>query len=155
MAGAGTPGLNNFVGELLALTAMISVYPVLTAIGTLGVVLGAWYALRMTQNVLFGKYDAGKRMEHPGQLQSSDLGFDQKAVFAPMALLSIAIGVVPLSAIDIFRSDVQRIAQVSLKAEHAMTEPLIEDTIPLASRSTNAEPAAQESADKETKPAQQ
>ena len=142
VAGAGTPGLNNFVGELLALTAMISIYPVLTAIGVLGVVLGAWYALRMTQHVLFGKYDAGKRMEHPGQLQSSDLSFDQKAVFAPMALLCIAIGVVPLSAIDIFRSDVQRIAQVSAKAEHAMTEPLMQDTVPLAARSESSDTKA-------------
>lgn len=132
IAGAGTPGLNNFVGELLALTAMISVYPILTAIGVLGVVLGAWYALRMTQHVLFGKYDPGKRMEYPGQLQSSDLGFDQKAVFAPLALLSIAIGVVPLSAIDIFRSDVQRIAQVSAMARKSMSEPLSSDTPPLA-----------------------
>lgn len=132
VAGAGTPGLNNFVGEFLALVAMISVYPMLTAIAVLGVVLGAWYALRMTQHVLFGKYDPGKRSEFPGQLQSSDLGFDQKAVFAPLALLSIAIGVVPLSAIDIFRGDVERIAQVSATAQRSMTEPLIEDKVPLA-----------------------
>lgn len=133
VAGAGTPGLNNFVGELLALTAMISVYPILTAIGVLGVVLGAWYALRMTQNVLFGKYDPGKRSEYPGQLQSSDLGFDQKAVFAPLAILSIAIGVIPLSAIDIFRGDVQRIAQVSSIAKGSMAKPA--DKKPLAAAS--------------------
>lgn len=147
VAGAGTPGLNNFVGELLALTAMISVYPILTAIGVLGVVLGAWYALRMTQNVLFGKYDPGKRMEHPGQLQSNDLGFDQKAVFAPMALLSIAIGVVPLSAIDIFRSDVQRIAQVSTIAKRSMTEP-ITDKVPLAKATDESEQSSSTDAPK-------
>ncbi|MCC6511869.1 MAG: NADH-quinone oxidoreductase subunit M [Pirellulaceae bacterium] len=122
VAGAGTPGLNNFVGELLALTAMISVHPVLTCIGVLGVVLGAWYAFRMTQHILFGKYDAGKRSEMPGQLQSNDLGFDQKAVFVPLAVLSILIGVVPLIAINIFRADVERIAKVNTEARQAMAE---------------------------------
>lgn len=122
IAGAGTPGLNNFVGELLALSAMISVYPLLTAIGSLGIVLGAWYSLRVTQVILFGQYDAGKRIQTVSPQQSNDLTFDQKAVFVPLAVLSLMIGILPLSAIEIFRSDVERVAAVSAVAHHSLTD---------------------------------
>lgn len=124
VAGAGMPGLNNFVGELLALIAMISVYPVLTAIGALGIVLGAWYAFRLTQNILFGRYDAGKDVGKGTELatpsQPTDLTLDQKAVFVPLAVLSLVIGILPLSAINIFRDDVERIASVTTQASRSV-----------------------------------
>ena len=136
VAGAGMPGLNNFVGEFLALTAMISVYPVLTAIGSLGILLGAWYAFRLTQHILFGRYDEGRRIdatersplagrnESAGQLQTQDLTMDQKAVFGPLALLSLLIGIVPMSAINIFQDDVERIAAVSAVARQSLHDPI-------------------------------
>jgi NADH-quinone oxidoreductase subunit M len=137
VAGAGMPGLNNFVGELLALIAMISVYPVLTAIGALGILLGAWYAFRLTQNILFGRYDDGKRddgrrderkrdtdrrVDTVASLQTADLSFGQKAVFGSLALLSLVIGILPLSAINIFREDVERIAAVTTQASQALDD---------------------------------
>lgn len=122
VAGAGMPGLNNFVGELLALIAMINVFPVLTAIGALGIVLGAWYAFRLTQNILFGRYDAGRNAESTGRLQTSDLNFDQKAVFVPLAVLSLVIGILPLSAMNIFRSEVERLASVTAVADQAVRD---------------------------------
>ncbi len=124
VAGAGMPGLNNFVGEFMAMTAMINVYPVLTGIAALGIVLGAWYALRMTQNILFGKYDAGKRTEVTGHLQSDDLSFEQKAVFGPLAILSIVIGVMPLGLLHFFRSDAERLAAVCSMASWELEQPI-------------------------------
>lgn len=149
VAGAGMPGLNNFVGELLALTAMVNVYPVLTAFGALGIVFGAWYSFRLTQHILFGRYDSGKHetarhdatkpggdrheITHdagrPSELGSDhgttgDLSPGQKAVFASLAVLSLAIGILPLRAIDIFRSDVERIAAVSEVAKEALQQPV-------------------------------
>lgn len=130
VAGAGMPGLNNFVGELLALTAMIEVYPVLTAIAALGIVFGAWYSFRLTQNILFGRYDAGRHdLPKQGevvqsQLTTRDLFPEQRAVFAAMAILSLAIGILPLGAMDIFRSDVERIAAVSAAADQSLQQPV-------------------------------
>lgn len=150
VAGAGMPGLNNFVGEFLALTAMISVYPVLTAIGILGVVLGAWYAFRLTQNILFGRYEEGRSIDSPGrnalagrtesplQLQTHDLTMDQKAVFGPLALLSLLIGILPMSAIKIFQGDVERIAAVSTIARDSLSAPIVlgkaKSTAPVAAQ---------------------
>jgi len=124
VAGAGTPGLNNFVGELLALIAMIEVYPILTAIGSLGIVLGAWYAFRLTQNVLFGRYEADKRLTASSTLVSEDLAIGPKAVFFALAVLSIAIGVFPLKAIDIFRQDTERIAAINAVADKGLDGPM-------------------------------
>jgi NADH-quinone oxidoreductase subunit M len=125
VAGAGMPGLNNFVGELLALAAMISVYPVLTAIASLGIVLGAWYSFRMIQNILFGPYEAGKRAEATtAALVARDLSGGQKVVFTALAAVSLVIGIVPMRAIDLFEDDVQRIAKVSHDANAALMQPL-------------------------------
>ena len=52
LAGAGLPGLNGFVGELLAMVGMIRVSGTITAITVLGTVLGAWYGLKIVQRVL-------------------------------------------------------------------------------------------------------
>jgi NADH:ubiquinone oxidoreductase subunit 4 (subunit M) len=120
------PGLNNFVGELLALTAMVNVYPLLTAVGALGIVLGAWYSFRLTQRILFGHYDAGRRQDTTAttQLTAGDLFPGQKAVFTVLAILSLAIGIQPLGAMKLFRSDVERIAAVSATASRALQEPV-------------------------------
>lgn len=128
VAGAGMPGLNNFVGEFLALAAMVSRYPVLTAVGSLGIVLGAWYSFRMTQNLLFGRYEAdGAAADSDLPLETHDLTVGQRAVFVPLAILSLAIGIMPLSAIDLFRADAERIAAVTGVAEQALDGPLRDD----------------------------
>ncbi len=139
VAGAGTPGLNNFVGELLALVAMVSVKPVLTAIGALGIVLGAWYAFRLTQNVLFGRYEAG---DSKAEVTRGDLTFDQKAVFASLAGLSILIGVIPMSTINIFRSDVERLAKMSGAAVQSLEGPM---TVSLSKPANDTKPATEAS----------
>jgi NADH-quinone oxidoreductase subunit M len=124
VAGAGTPGLNNFVGELLALISMINLYPILTAVGSLGIVLGAWYAFRLTQNVLFGQYEADKRIASSTTLVSEDLAVGPKAVFFAMAIISLAIGVFPMKAIHVFRADAERIAAVNDKADKSLDGPM-------------------------------
>lgn len=52
IAGAGMPGLNNFVGETMTLTAMMNRNPYLTATAALGIVLGAWSGLRLVESPL-------------------------------------------------------------------------------------------------------
>ncbi len=132
VAGAGTPGLNNFVGEFLALVAMISVYSNADGHRRVGSRVGAWYALRMTQNVLFGKYDPGKRSEFPVNCNRAISVSIRRRCSHLWPCSRLRSVVVPLSAIDIFRGDVERIAQVSATAKRSLSEPLVEDEVPLA-----------------------
>jgi len=50
----GLPGLNGFTGEFLSLIGMFKARPLFGVLGTVGVVLGAWYLLSMLQQVFFG-----------------------------------------------------------------------------------------------------
>lgn len=50
----GLPGLNGFIGEFLILVGAFSVAKKLTAVASLGIVLGAVYLLWMVQRVMFG-----------------------------------------------------------------------------------------------------
>ena len=111
-AGAGVPGLNNFVGETLTLSAMVARQPVVAAIGLLGIVLGAWYAFRLIQNLLFGQDDLDRRHQEGRFANASDVGVRENSVFALLATLCLVIGVYPQPAIDIFRRDTSRISQV-------------------------------------------
>ncbi len=112
-AAAGMPGLNNFVGELLTLSGMMTQRPVVTGVAVLGVVLGAWYSFRMLQVVLFGKAEKnrskGRSSSAEGQV-TTDLPLEHKLVFGSLAALCLFIGVMPNSALGLFKSEVTGIA---------------------------------------------
>ncbi len=119
VAGVGMPGLNNFVGELLGLSAMLTRRPAVTAVSCLGILLGAWYSLRMVQYVFFGG-EAAVKDKRSTETHPSDLNATQKLVFGGMAVLCLAIGVFPNKAIGLFKSDVERLAKAySLSAATA------------------------------------
>jgi NADH-quinone oxidoreductase subunit M len=125
LAGAGLPGLNGFVGELLAMTGMIRVSGLFTAIAVLGTVLGAWYGLRIVQRVLFGGNGEGKSKVH------AQVNGDLRAIeFAPLlalACICLFIGVRPQDSMDLIESDIKRIVSVSepsAKAVHSEIDQL-------------------------------
>lgn len=112
LAGAGLPGLNGFVGEILAMTGMMRVSGLFTAVAVLGAVLGAWYGLRILQRILFGSDGtSGTKAVNAG------LNEDLKSVeFLPlmgMALVCLFIGVRPQDALQLIEKDVARIVSVS------------------------------------------
>ena len=117
LAAAGLPGLNSFVGELLAMTGMLRVSVPLTAIAVLGTVLGAWYSLRVLQYIMFGS---------DGQTTSkqnlvSDIGPSELMALVPIAVLCLAIGVYPSTATNFLSPDVINMAQSlepAVKAYH-------------------------------------
>ena len=118
-AAAGMPGLNNFVGELLTLSGMITERPAITGVAVLGVVLGAWYSFRMLQYVLFGTSDKGRTkgctVGGSGSV-TTDLPTEHKAVFGSLALICLFVGIMPNTAIGLFKSDVEGVARVYDKA---------------------------------------
>jgi NADH-quinone oxidoreductase subunit M len=118
LAGAGLPGLNGFVGELLALTGMMRVSGMFTAIAALGTILGAWYGLRIVQRVLFGS--KGPK-QSPSQSGIGDLRPVELGTLAVLAFVCLYIGVRPQTCINFVNKDMERVinvAEASAKAIH-------------------------------------
>jgi hypothetical protein len=109
LAGAGLPGLNGFVGEVLAMTGMMRVSGVLVAIAVLGTVLGAWYALRIVQRLLFGG-ESSSAAHHSSRHE--DLAPIEWVPLTIVAALCLGIGVVPQKTMDLFQADTDRLARI-------------------------------------------
>jgi NADH-quinone oxidoreductase subunit M len=105
LSSVGLPGLNNFVGEFLSLAGMFAARPVFAAIGTLGVVLGAWYTLSMLQRGFFGPLREPNR---PG-VEVRDLRLREAAILTPLMALCLWIGVYPQPLIRLIEPDVNRV----------------------------------------------
>ncbi|ABD54112.1 NADH-quinone oxidoreductase subunit M [Jannaschia sp. CCS1] len=101
MANVGLPGTSGFVGEFLTL---IGVFQVNTWIGLLactGVILSASYALWLYRRVVFG--DLIKE-----SLKSiTDMTRRERAIFAPLVVMTILLGVYPSLVTDIIGPSVE------------------------------------------------
>jgi len=106
LAGAGLPGLNSFVGEILAMMGMLRVSAGIVSVAVLGTVLGAWYALRVLQHVMFSS--DGTTSKKPAM--ASDIGWGDWVALAPLAILCVVIGVRPMLFTDSMKIDVDRMA---------------------------------------------
>ena len=89
LSSIGLPGLNGFVGEFLILVGMFQSHPWMTGIATVGVILAAYYMLRMFQRVMFGDVEIEANRRLP------DLSAREVAVLLPMVALIVWIGVYP------------------------------------------------------------
>jgi NADH-quinone oxidoreductase subunit M len=95
LATLGMPGLNGFVGEYLILLGTFARSWVLLLIAASGVVLAAWYTLRLYQGTMSGEPQAETR---PAEIGAAETG-----VLLPLATMAVLIGVFPaplLSLID-------------------------------------------------------
>lgn len=106
LAAAGLPGLNSFVGEILAMTGMSRVSLPITALAVLGTVFGAWYSLRVLQYIMFGS--DGSSSERVSR--KDDLGFADLVALVPLVALAIFIGVLPSQATSLMKPDVDLLA---------------------------------------------
>ncbi len=117
-AGAGMPGLNNFVGEIMAMSAMMTRYPTLSVIAATGILLGAWYALRLARDILFGNNEkADKSRQSTKKLTTIDLLPQEWAPIAALAVLCIILGCFPQLALNIIKNDVQKLSNVYSQVE--------------------------------------
>jgi NADH-quinone oxidoreductase subunit M len=87
LATLGMPGLNGFVGEYLILLGTYARSWTLLIIAAVGVVLAAWYTLRLYQGTMNGEPqpDAG----------TAEIGAVETSVLAPLAAMAVLIGVFP------------------------------------------------------------
>ena len=91
MASVGLPGTSGFVGEFLAIVGAWQVNRLLALLAATGMVLGAAYMLWLYRRVIFG------RLSKPELRGLLDLSPREAAVFAPLALLTLWMGIYPSS----------------------------------------------------------
>ena len=91
MASVGLPGTSGFVGEFLVLTGAFQSNTWVATLATSGVVLGAAYMLYLYRRVIFGK------LERDDLKSILDLSWREVAVFAPLVVLTIWMGIYPIS----------------------------------------------------------
>jgi NADH-quinone oxidoreductase subunit M len=91
LASMGLPGTGGFVGEILVLVGAFKVNFWLALLGSLGMILGTAYMLWLYRRVIFGTIT---RVELRDIL---DLSPREVAVFAPLVILTLWMGIYPSS----------------------------------------------------------
>jgi NADH-quinone oxidoreductase subunit M len=111
MASIGLPGLNGFVGEMLALAGMFRVHWLYAALGATGVVLGAWYLLTMLQHLLFGPLREPRHDLHD-HLSVRDINLRELLAIGPIAVACLVIGVRPQPLVESMAPEIGAIAAI-------------------------------------------
>jgi NADH-quinone oxidoreductase subunit M len=94
LSSIGLPGLNGFVGEFLILLGAFKANMWYAIIAATGVIFAAAYMLWMFQRVMFGKVENEKNKD------LEDLSWREIAIFAPLILFIVWIGVYPSTFLD-------------------------------------------------------
>jgi NADH-quinone oxidoreductase subunit M len=103
LASVGLPGTSGFVGEFLVLIGAFSVNSWLAALAALGIILGAAYMLYLYRRVIFGALtkESLKRI--------TDLTPREVAVFAPLVVLVLWMGIYPSTFLDMMHVSVDNL----------------------------------------------
>ena len=94
LASVGLPGTGGFVGEILVLVGIFQADSVVAALAATGLVLGAAYMLYLYRRIIFGALtkDTLKSIV--------DLSGREIAIFAPLVIVTIWMGVYPSTFLD-------------------------------------------------------
>lgn len=111
LSSIGLPGLNGFVGEFLILLGTFQVNKVYAVIAATGVIFAACYMLWMFQRVVFGKVTNDKNKD------LKDLSWREIAIFAPLILFIVWIGVYPSTFLDKTKASTENFVAMMEKAK--------------------------------------
>ena len=100
MASVGLPGTAGFPGEILVLIGAFQVNFWLALLGSMGMILGAAYALYLYRRIIFG---ALTKVDLRSML---DLSPREIAVFAPLVVVTLWMGIYPSSFTGFFDATV-------------------------------------------------
>ena len=101
MANVGLPGTSGFVGEFLTLMGVFQVNTWVAAVATSGVILSAAYGLWLYRRVVFGA------LVKEGLKTITDMTRRERAIFAPLIIMTLLLGVYPKVVTDIIDPSVQ------------------------------------------------
>jgi NADH-quinone oxidoreductase subunit M len=105
LASVGLPGTSGFVGEFLILVGAFQDNTWVALLATIGIILGAAYMLWLYRRVVFGKIT---REDVKGML---DLSPRELAIFAPLVLVVLWMGIYPASFLNVISVSVEALIQ--------------------------------------------
>jgi len=105
LASVGLPGTSGFVGEFLILIGAFQDNTWVAFLATIGIILGAAYMLWLYRRVVFGKIT---RDDVKGML---DLSPREVAIFAPLVLVVLWMGIYPSSFLNVISVSVEALIQ--------------------------------------------
>src|SRR3954451_11598184 len=105
LASVGLPGTSGFVGEFLILVGTFQDNTWVAFLATIGIILGAAYMLWLYRRVIFGKIT---RDDVKGML---DLSPREVAIFAPLVLVVLWMGIYPSSFMNVISVSVEALIQ--------------------------------------------
>jgi NADH-quinone oxidoreductase subunit M len=111
LSSIGLPGLNGFVGEFLILLGAFQTNKIYATIAATGVIFAACYMLWMFQRVVFGKVTNDKNKD------LKDLSWREIAIFAPLILFIVWIGVYPSTFLDKTKASTENFLAMMAKAK--------------------------------------
>ncbi len=103
MANVGLPGTSGFVGEFLVLMGIFQVNTWVAAIATSGVILSAAYALYLYRRVALGA------LVKEALRTIQDMSRRERAIFAPLIVMTLLLGVYPALVTDIIGPSVAQL----------------------------------------------
>jgi NADH-quinone oxidoreductase subunit M len=103
MGNVGLPGTSGFVGEILALTGTYQASTWTAILATTGVILSAVYMLTLYRRVVFGEITNAKLAA------ITDLEWREVAIFAPLMIATLYLGVVPNSVFNLTQASVDHL----------------------------------------------
>jgi NADH-quinone oxidoreductase subunit M len=116
MASIGLPGTAGFIGEFLVIVGSLQVNFWLSLLGGMGMILGAAYMLYLYRRVIFG------RITRDDLRNILDLSPREWAVFAPLIVLTLWMGIYPSSFTSYFDATVGAMVQQHTAALAATTK---------------------------------
>ena len=103
LASVGLPGTAGFVGEILVLVGVYQVNTWVAALAALGVILGAAYMLWLYRRIIFGK------LEKDNLKQITDMNGREIALFAPLVVLALLMGLYPEPFLNVMHVSVDNL----------------------------------------------
>ena len=105
MANVGLPGTSGFVGEFLTLMGIFQVNTWVAAVASSGVILSAAYALWLYRRVVMGD------LIKESLKAITDMTRCERAIFAPLVVMTLLLGVYPSLVTDIIGPSVEALIQ--------------------------------------------
>ena len=105
LGSVGLPGTSGFIGEFLVLVAAFEVNTWVALLAATGMILGAAYMLYLYRRVIFGvltKADLKNVL---------DLSPREMAIFAPLVILVLWMGIYPMPFIDVMAVSVENLVE--------------------------------------------
>ena len=105
LASVGLPGTSGFVGEFLVLVGAFKTNTLVAVLATTGIVLGAAYMLYLYRRVIFGK------LEKEDLKTILDLSPREVAIFVPLIIVTIWMGVWPTPFLEVTDASVSNLLE--------------------------------------------